>query len=322
MFFLNAKKGVHAWWLFLVGTVLVSLGYIIGQIPLTLVLDYKTAQDPELDATDLEEFTRTLDFEKFGISTNGGLLLSLLFFVFGLAFLYFVTFVLHKRHFASLISYLEKVDWYRFFWGFGVWFIISLILEVISWWLNPGNYQFFAPGWDYFLLLLICVFILPLQTSFEELFFRGYLMQAMGFYAKSKVFALIAASLLFMSIHLANPEIDKYGTGSMVAYYLFSGIVLAFITIMDDRLELAMGIHFANNFFGATLVTYEGAALQTNSLYKVHEINPQLMVFGFALVALIFSIFASRKFKWKSIRKAFAWENDNSDQNTLNQHIE
>lgn len=322
MFFQNAKKGVHYWWLFLVGTAVVSLGYIIGQIPLSLILAYKVSIDPDLNTGDLQEFTNTLDFAKFGISSNTGLLLSLLFFVFAMAFLYFVTFVIHKRHFASLINYFEKTDWSRFLWGFGVWFVISLILEFFSWFMNPGNYHFFIPGWDYLLLLMICLFILPIQTSFEELFFRGYLMQATGFFTRSKLFALLAVSLLFMSIHLANPEIEKYGTWSMVSYYLFSGLVLGFITIMDDRLELAMGIHFANNFFSATLVTYEGAALQTNSLFKVHEINPKMMVLSFAIAAIIFTIFASRKFKWKSMKDSFAWNKEIFDQNTSNQHIE
>ncbi|HRQ30351.1 MAG TPA: CPBP family intramembrane metalloprotease [Saprospiraceae bacterium] len=307
MFFINAGKGAHHWWLFVAGALVVSLGYIIGQIPMSLVLTYKISKDPALDSSDLIEFSENLDFEKFGISTNFGLVLSLLIFVTALAFLYFVVFVFHKRNFTSLINYVERVDWKRFFWGFGVWFSISLFMEIISYYLSPENYEYVAPGREYFLLLLICVIMLPLQTSFEELFFRGYLMQTIGYHTRSKWLAMLVISFLFMSIHLANPEIEQYGTINMVIYYFASGLILAFITIMDDRLELAMGIHFANNFFGATLVTYEGAALRTNSLYKVHEINPQMMVIGFALVAVVFMVLASRRFHWQSIGKSFKW---------------
>ncbi len=308
MFFLNVKKGVNHWWLYLVGIVAVSLGYIIGQIPLSLILAYRTSVDPNLDSSDLQNFTEQMDFNKFGISTNAGLVLSLLFFVFALAFLYFTVRYIHHRSFHSLISYTGKTNWKRFLWGFGVWFGISLIMEFISYMNSPENYQFFMPDLNYLLLLLICILILPLQTSFEELFFRGYLMQATGWFSKSKWVAFAVTSLLFMSIHLANPEIGKYGIWNMIIYYLFSGMVLAFVTIMDDRLELALGIHFANNFFGATLVTYEGAALQTDSLFKVHEIHPQFMVVGFAIVAILFSLIAARKYKWQSIRKSFAWK--------------
>lgn len=307
MFFSNAQKGVHHWWMFVVGAVVVSLGYIIGQMPLSMVLTYKKNQDPALDSNDLLEFAEHMDFAKFGISANFGLVLSLLIFVVALAFLYFVVFIFHKRNFTSLINYFERVDWRRLFWGFGVWFSISLVMEFISYYLSPENYEFVAPGQEYLILLLICLIMLPLQTSFEELFFRGYLMQAIGYFTRSKWLAMLVISLLFMSIHLANPEIEQYGTINMVIYYFTSGLILAFITIMDDRLELAMGIHLANNFFGATLVTYEGAALQTNSLYTVHEINPQMMVLGFSVVAFIFIILASRRFKWQSIGKSFKW---------------
>ena len=92
----------------------------------------------------------------------------------------------------------------------------------------------------------------------------------------------------------------------MMVFYISFGLILGIITIMDDGLELPLGIHAANNIFAAVFVSYEGGALQTSALFKVKEFNPEMMLgLWFALAILTIIIF-SRKYKWSAFSKLFA----------------
>ena len=68
-------------------------------------------------------------------------------------------------------------------------------------------------------------------------------------------------------MHILNPEIEKLGYG-LLAYYIGSGLFFGIIALMDEGIELAIGIHVANNLITAILVTADWTAFQTASLYK------------------------------------------------------
>ena len=115
------------------------------------------------------------------------------------------------------------------------------------------------------MLALIGILLIPLQTSFEEYFFRGYLMQGLGIVTKNRWFPLIFTSVVFGMLHIANPEVSKLGYG-ILWYYVGTGFFLGIITLMDEGLELALGFHAANNLITALLVTANCTVFQTNSI--------------------------------------------------------
>ncbi|MCB0312063.1 MAG: hypothetical protein KDH84_02175, partial [Calditrichaeota bacterium] len=71
-------------------------------------------------------------------------------------------------------------------------------------------------------------------------------------------------------------------------------------------LELAFGFHAINNIYSATLVTFEGSALQTDALFRLKSLDPLLMLGGWALTAVIFLLLLSRKYQWGSWNKLLA----------------
>jgi membrane protease YdiL (CAAX protease family) len=110
---------------------------------------------------------------------------------------------------------------------------------------------------------------------------------------------LLIPSLLFGLLHSANPEIKEYGFFVMMSQYIILGLLLGFMSIMDDGIELAMGVHVVNNLFGSVLINFKGAALQTYALFEITEIRPVEEIFPLILSSiLIISIFAY-KYKWK-----------------------
>ena len=72
---------------------------------------------------------------------------------------------------------------------------------------------------------------------------------------------------------------------------------------MDDSLELALGVHFATNFYGAVFLSYEGSALQTDTIFKSGEVNPNLMLIILVVMSIIFLYLCSRKYNWESFSK-------------------
>jgi len=299
--FSGASKGKNDWWRYLLGIGVVILFYFLGQMFLYGVLLYQYSEDPLLGQEALSRFERSMDFKAVGIDKNLGFVLLIMMFVVALSGLYLVVKYIHKKRFLSLITPQNTLAINKILFGFGLWLLLSLALEGINYLLSPESYTFRWNPSGYIPLLVISVFMLPVQTSFEELFFRGYLMQGMSIPARNKWVPVLISSIIFGLVHGTNPEVAKYGFWTMQVYYIIAGLFLAVITVMDDSLELALGVHAATNFFGATLFTYEGGVLQTDSLFTTTEIRPWLMTVGFVAAAAVFIFICTRKYKWPSL---------------------
>ena len=187
-------------------------------------------------------------------------------------------------------------------------------LEVISYFIAPETYQFQLEWKTWLPLVAIALLIMPMQTSFEELLFRGYLLQGLGLGTNSRLVALVITSLLFGGMHYFNPEIQEFGLLLMMPYYIGMGLFLGILTLMDESLELALGIHAANNIFGAAFVTFAGSALQTDAVFRVTEVNTTFMIPVFFLMAGVFIYLCTRRFGWKDWSKVYGpirnrWEN-------------
>ena len=133
----------------------------------------------------------------------------------------------------------------------------------------------------------------------EELIFRGYLMQ--GFYnlARNKWFPLVMTSVIFGTMHIFNPEVQKMGYLILV-YYIGTGLFLGIITLMDEGTELALGFHAANNMVAALLITSDFTVFQTHSVFKDLS-EPSLDYEAFLPVFVIYPLLIflfSKIYKW------------------------
>ena len=296
MFIENASNIKNNWWrYFIVGPlIIISFWQIIGSIPFVIGfamnVDFEN-MDPNM-ANDI-----TYMFSVFP-SLNYGLALFLLTFAFGILGLYITIRFLHNQDFKSLTTARKKIDFSRIFYSFILVVGISLVIFPINLFMSPESYEMTFNLNQFLILILICLTLLPIQTSFEEYLIRGYLLQGIGICTKSRALAFTIPSILFGLLHFANPEIDKLGNEFIFAYIIM-GFFLGIITMMDEGLELALGWHYANNLIAALLVTADWSALQTNSIYKYvgepdifSQILPALIIFP--LLIYHFSI----KYKW------------------------
>lgn len=207
---------------------------------------------------------------------------------------------IHPQSIRSLTTSRRKIDWARVWFAFILWGLLTLGLTGLDIWLSPGDYVWNF-RWDAFWkLAVIAILLIPLQTSFEEYLFRGHMMQGLGILSGTRWVPLLVTSVLFGIMHIANPEVEKLGYGSLV-FYIGTGFFLGILTLMDEGLELALGFHAANNLVTALLVTADWTAFQTDSLYKdVSE--PHLGWDAYLPVFVVFPILLwvfARKYGWK-----------------------
>ena len=128
------------------------------------------------------------------LDSNLNLFLMLLSFAAGLLGIFFVVKTLHKQSIRSLTTSRLKIDWKRFWFAFLFWGIISSGLVLIDHYMSPENYVFNFKLVPFLILAAIAIVFVPLQTSFEEYLFRGYLMQGIGVLCKNKWVPLVITS--------------------------------------------------------------------------------------------------------------------------------
>ena len=229
---------------------------------------------------------------------------SLMPFVLMMFFLLIWVKGVHKQSFVSLTTGRKKIDWKRVFFAFSIWGGLIIAMSLLSAFLYPEDFIVnYNPEkfWAFFLVALI---LIPIQTSFEEYFFRAYLMQGLGLAAKNKWIPFIVTSMVFGLMHIGNPEVEKLGLFTLI-FYIGTGFFLGLLALMDDGIELALGFHAANNFISAVLVTSSWTAFQTPSLFKdVSEPKAgfEIMLPLFVLFPILIIVF-SKKYGWDHWRE-------------------
>jgi len=205
----------------------------------------------------------------------------------------------HKQSITSLTTARSKIDFKRIFFSFFLWAAILVTVILVQFTISPEDFVINFKLAPFLVLLVLAIILIPLQTSFEEYLFRGYLMQGLGLMTKNKWFPLLFTSISFGLLHIANPEVGAYGMQMMV-FYIGTGLFLGIITLMDDGLELALGFHAANNLVAAVLLTSNNSALQTNAIFEqtsdsmnFTEIYIQVL-FVFPILIFLFA----KKYKW------------------------
>lgn len=294
MFIAQAAKPGNHFWKYIAGFVIVITAMFMGQVPLEIAVAVKAMSSGKPMPVNEEEVLRYLDL-------NLGLFLLLLSFAVGLLALVLVVKSLHNERFRQVVTSRPKVDWSRFFFAFIIWGVFSAGSTLIFYFIKPENFVLQFNLVPFLILAAIAIVMIPLQTSFEELVFRGYLMQGIGIAVKNKWVPLIITSVLFGALHLANPEVKKMGL-IIGFYYIGTGLLLGIMTLMDEGTELALGFHAANNLIAALLVTADWTAFQTHSVFKdisEPEAGWDIFVPLVVIYPILLFIFA-KKYKWHS----------------------
>jgi membrane protease YdiL (CAAX protease family) len=295
--------GKNGFWRYLLMfAVILIIANTIGAIPLLISLYSKSVSDPAV----FSKFAANPnDYSIVGITSTTLFLIMMVPFISGLIAFILLVKPLNNRTIRMTINGTDKIRWNRFFISAGVWTILSALYFFVYLKLDPSNFVLNNKTGSLILISVLSVLLIPFQAAFEEILFRGYLMQGFATLMKNRWFPVLMTSILFGLLHSFNPEVKEFGFFTMIPQYITFGLIFGIITILDDGIEAAMGAHAANNIFLCIMVTSESSALQTPALYQQYNIHPWMEFSALVFTGILFISILKMIFKWDNFNVLF-----------------
>ena len=288
LFLDNAKRGKNNWWRYLI-TIILSLliasvvaGALLGVFIVIGILIFKQSFNVDLIYQLLEEPT----FLIFLV----GLSFSISFI-----FLYLCTRFLHKKEFISLINTKNKVRWNRIAKGAGVWLIIIAAFDLVSYLIDPTGFKISFNFQKFWILAILALIVFPIQASFEEVFFRGYLMQGISLIFKKPIWVLLISALTFSLLHWWNAGTVIMSISIVMSTFII-GLVLGIIVLADNGIEMAMGVHIINNIYVSVIHSSPESGLGNLPSIFISNADPYTspIFLGLAAIILIYVLFINK----------------------------
>lgn len=292
----NARLGKSNLALFIAG-VGISLGlFFFGQVPLALavIIEAANGQMSKDILGNVNLLVEEMGFAKFFI-------LIAFQFVFLLVGTLLCIRFFHQLKLGYFWSAIGKFRFKHFLLGF----LITLVLQggyiTYTYFTSPEEFTWNFQPKEFYWLVFIAIIIVPIQTLAEEVFFRGYIYQQLGFLVKNKWIAWIVSGVFFGCMHLLNPEVSEFGFGKMALVYIGTGLMIGLSIMFTEGLEFAWGYHLVNNFILTVFISFPGSALQGPTLYTVPKPDSNAILVEFLISFVLFlgilMIFYPKKLK-------------------------
>jgi len=294
--------GYNAFWMYGFTILLLVIGYLGFGSLLTIPLVNKALES----GISLQQLTNDssllFDSEVVNLDRNIILLIQFGLFVFAaIGFLIGLKFI-HKKTITSVLTGFQKFRYNRFWFAFGIWGVLLTTVVIVQYFFSSDTLVINFNLGGFLISLLLMVIFMPIQTGIEELIFRGYLLQGLSQIFKNGYVPLIITSSLFGLAHMSNPEVRAYGWPIMLTYFICFALFMGAITLIDEGLELAFGIHFANNIISSVLVNEPHSVIKSYSIFESTSSSPFAeIVLWFCMAVATFSIFRI-KYRWTNFK--------------------
>ncbi|WP_347309954.1 CPBP family intramembrane glutamic endopeptidase [Defluviimonas sp. SAOS-178_SWC] len=156
--------------------------------------------------------------------------------------------LVHKRPWWSIVGTKPRIE----AWNFGMGILAALIVTIVTW-LYYGlvlgvPISFGAPHWATYLpVFLVAIPKVFMQTTAEEIIFRGYGMQAVRSFTASPVAIVVVTALAFALPHYPNVLLNEWPWWGLIAFAL-PALLFGWMVFRTGSLWMPMGWHWFNNF--------------------------------------------------------------------------
>nr|WP_319268011.1 CPBP family intramembrane glutamic endopeptidase [uncultured Draconibacterium sp.] len=291
----RAFDGQNEWWKYVVVVlVAVFVGQIVGAVPLIVVMGISIAMNGGQVATP----ENPMDLSAYGINPSLGLALMVIPFIVMLVLSIVMIKSFHQRSLKDVINGGRPFRKNRFWLGVAVWGAIMLILFSVQFIISPEELEFRFDPVSFIPLVFVAVLLIPIQSGTEEFIFRGYLAQGVAGWTKRVWLAILIPSVLFALMHGLNPEVKEHGFWMMMPSYFVFGLAFGITAVLDDGIELAIGIHAVNNTLGALLVSSKESAIQVPALFFQQETNPVKESLFLVLSSVVLLVILKQILNW------------------------
>lgn len=271
----EAAGGEYRWWRYVLGLVIIVVANLVvgGAVGLLVVYAVTGGLDPA-----------TLGPTASFVAIMSG-------FPFFLAGIVLVVTRLHRRHVRTLVTARARIDWRRVGLGFLTWLVLLCLVKLGSFLLAPESFSVNTDLAALALFAPLAIALTAIQTTTEELFFRGYVVQAASRVWGNRVFLALVSATLFTLPHLLNPEAAAGGWLTVFfGYFVGTGLVWVVVSLIDGTTELAIGAHFANNITSILLVGTAGTVVTTPALFTVDEYDPTVGALSTLIIVPLFMV--------------------------------
>lgn len=186
--------------------------------------------------------------------------------------------VLHQTRPPWLFSVRPGIRWRYLLVCLGVAFVALngvLVLSTLT-----GGLPAFVVQEKFWLFLMVVLLTSPFQAAAEEIFFRGYLMQALGSTFAQPWFGVVASSVIFALMH---------GTQNLPLFLdrLAFGLLAALLVWRTGGLEAGIAAHVVNNVFAYVVAGLTTSIATLKAVRSLTWTDAAFDVGGFALFALL-----------------------------------
>jgi membrane protease YdiL (CAAX protease family) len=278
-----AKWGNASVWRYILGSFLILFIWLIigGVATAVLLVAVGIFQGlPLEDLTQLVFDPSLLGYIPYYLVLN----LGFFFFVFGI---WLAVRLVHGRSVRSLVTAQRSISWRRIGVGFIVWALLLGIGTLVEFLFSPETFSITFDARIFVPFALLALVITPIHTTVEELFFRGYLVQAGSLISRNWLFLSIWSGVLFALPHFTNPEVAANTAVVMLTFFVL-GAFLTWISLKDGTIELAIGVHAANNLMAGLLVTFPESVLPTPAILTTTHFDPVFSLIAEIIICTLF----------------------------------
>ncbi|MFD2057388.1 CPBP family intramembrane glutamic endopeptidase [Mesorhizobium calcicola] len=170
--------------------------------------------------------------------------------------LWFVMRWVHGEPLSALIGTSRHMSRSGFLKGLIAVLITSLVSEILLYLLQPeiARGPISLSSWLLFLVPIVALTLL--QTSSEEVLFRGYLLRGLANRFKSPFIWALLPALLFTSLHWSNSASAGINACVLASVAAFA-LLLTLVVYATGNLGAALGAHLGNNLTGFLLISHQ-----------------------------------------------------------------
>lgn len=281
-----ARWGKYRWWRYVLGLVVILFSWLVVGSGASVLVAFALGGQADTSVLGPVEYYLFV-------------MASFLFFFAGVLI---AVSLVHPRHPRTLITVRERIDWHRVGHGFVAWFVPYCLIGGLGQYLfYPDTFSFNSDLAAFAFFVPIALILTAIQTTTEELFFRGYIVQGASLIWSNRIFLAIVPAVIFTLPHLGNPEAIAGGWLTVfVTYFLVPGLVWTVVSLIDGTTELAIGVHFANNIGGILLINITGSAVTTSALFTISEYHATYGALSVLVAVPVFLAIAYGVFKQES----------------------
>ncbi|TPM10661.1 MULTISPECIES: type II CAAX endopeptidase family protein [unclassified Mesorhizobium] len=162
----------------------------------------------------------------------------------------------HGEKLSALLGNSRRISRSGFVKGLVAVLVTSLVSEVLLYLMQPeiARGSIALSSWLLFLIPILALTFL--QTSSEEVLFRGYLLRGLAYRFRSPFVWALLPGLLFTSLHWSASASAAINACVLVSIAAFA-LLLTLVVYATGNLGAALGAHLGNNLTGFLLISHQ-----------------------------------------------------------------